>query len=153
MKNPRWSGELIRGLEADKARIKYGCAKALRIVSEERPELLYPHFGVFVRLLGHKNKILQWEAAFVLSQLAQIDADDQFAAIFEKYFFSHLRPGDDHSRECYPGWRLNCPGQTTSGRPDRCGGGEGGAGSLSDSRVPQRRVDRRLERIRHSAGN
>jgi hypothetical protein len=86
MKNPRWSGELIRGLGADQARIKYGCAKALRIVSEERPELLYPQFDFFVRLLGHKNKILQWEAAFLLSQLARVDADDKFAAIFKKYF-------------------------------------------------------------------
>jgi hypothetical protein len=51
MKNPRWSEELTRGLEADKARIKYGCAKALRIVSQERPELLYPHFGGVRRIM------------------------------------------------------------------------------------------------------
>jgi hypothetical protein len=88
MENPRWSGELIRGLGAEQARIKYGCAKALRIVSEERPELLYPHFDYFVRLLDHKNKILQWEAAFLLSQLARVDADDKFAAIFKVHLES-----------------------------------------------------------------
>ncbi|MGO9202994.1 MAG: hypothetical protein ACLQM8_20950 [Limisphaerales bacterium] len=92
MKNPRWSEELTRGLEADKARIKYGCAKALRIVSQERPELLYPHFDFFVRLLDNENKILQWEAAFVLSQLARVDSDDRFAAIFDKYFSPIIGP-------------------------------------------------------------
>src|SRR5262249_1465676 len=75
-----------KGLEAPKPRIKYGCAKALRLISEERPDVLYPHFGFFAGLLDHQNKILQWDAAFVLSQLARADAQDQFAAILEKYF-------------------------------------------------------------------
>ena len=86
MKNRHWLEELLRGLDADNARIKYGCAKALRLVSEERPELLYPRFDFFVGLLDNENKILQWEAAFVLSQLARVDHDGKFAAIFDKYF-------------------------------------------------------------------
>ena len=86
MQNPRWSKELTKGLAADKARVKYGCAKALRIVSEKRPELLYSQFDFFARLLDHENRILQWEAAFVLSQLARVDRDDKFSAIFDKYF-------------------------------------------------------------------
>lgn len=86
MKNHHWLEELLRGLDADKAPIKYGCAKALRILSEQHPELLYPRFDLFVGLLDHKNKILQWEAAFVVSQLARVDSDGKFAAIFDKYF-------------------------------------------------------------------
>lgn len=78
--------DITRGLEADKPRVKYGCAKALRLISEQRPDVLYPHFGFFARLLDHENKILQWDAAFVLSQLARADAQDEFTAIFEKYF-------------------------------------------------------------------
>jgi hypothetical protein len=86
MKNARWLAALTQGLEADTARVKFGCAKALRIISEERPGLLYPQFGFFVRLLDHPNKILQWEAAFVLAHLARVDTDDRFRAIFKKYF-------------------------------------------------------------------
>ena len=86
MKNRHRLEELLRGLDPDNARIKYGCAKALRLVSEERPELLYPRFDFFVGLLDNENKILQWEAAFVLSQLAHVDSDGRFAAIFDKYF-------------------------------------------------------------------
>ena len=86
IRNPRLVPDIIKGLKADKARIKYGCAKALRSISEVRPDLLYPHFDFFVRLLDHENKIFQWDAAFVLSQLARVDDDDKFAAVFDRYF-------------------------------------------------------------------
>ena len=78
--------EIAEGLKAEKPRVKYGCAKALCILSEQRPDLLYPHFNFFVRLLDHENKIMQWDAAFVLSQLARVDDDDKFAAIVARYF-------------------------------------------------------------------
>jgi hypothetical protein len=86
MENPRLLSGIIEGLNAEAARVKFGCAKALRILSEQRPDLLYPQFDFFVRLLGHKNKIFQWDGAFVLSQLARLDAEDKFAAVFDKYF-------------------------------------------------------------------
>ena len=83
--NPALLPDITKGLQAPKPRVKYGCAKALRLISEQRPDVLYPHFGFFAGLLDHENKILQWDAAFVLSQLARVDARDQFAAILEKY--------------------------------------------------------------------
>ncbi len=86
MTNPPFLANLIGGLEAKEARFKYGCAKALRLLSEQRPELLYPHFDFFARLLAHQNKLLQWEAAFVLSQLARVDTGDKFAGVFTTYF-------------------------------------------------------------------
>ena len=86
IQNPRLLLGIIEGLEADKARIKYGCAKTLRLISEQRPGRLYPQWDFFVRLLDHENKILQWDAAYVLSQLARVDRGDKFAGIFKKYF-------------------------------------------------------------------
>ena len=84
--DPAWLEAIITGLGAETARIRYGCAKALRVVSEDRPDLLYPRFDFFVSLLDGDNKILQWEALFVLSHLARVDIKDRFAAIFTKYF-------------------------------------------------------------------
>jgi hypothetical protein len=78
--------QLIQGLNSDCARYKYGCAKALRRLSEKRPELLYPHFEFFVQLLDHPNKILQWQGAFVLAGLTQVDVKNKFEPIFAKYF-------------------------------------------------------------------
>ena len=86
IRNPHLFPEIAGGLKADKPRVNYGCAKALRLISEQRPDLLYPHFDFFVRLLDHENKILQWDATFILSHLARVDDDDRFAAIFARYF-------------------------------------------------------------------
>ena len=83
---PALVAEIIQGLQADAARVKYGCAKVLRLVSERAPELLYPHFDLFVRMLDHENKILQWEAIFVLSHLVRVDTKDRFETIFRNYF-------------------------------------------------------------------
>ncbi len=85
-KRPGLLAQVLEGLNAQTARTRFGCAKALRILSEQKPELLYPHYEFFVRLLDHPNKILQWEAAHVLSQLARADEEDKFAEIFERYF-------------------------------------------------------------------
>jgi len=41
IKKPELLSEIFQGLSADKARIKYGCAKVLRIISEKEPEVLY----------------------------------------------------------------------------------------------------------------
>ncbi len=90
--NPQLFSEIAEGLKAEKPRVKYGCAKALRLISEQRPDLLYPHFDLFVRLLDHENKILQWDAAFVLSHLARVDVDDKFAAILDRYFSPIVGP-------------------------------------------------------------
>jgi hypothetical protein len=86
IRKPRLLPAIIEGLQADKARVKYGCAKALRLISEQRPDRLYPFFDRFVPLLDHKNRILQWEGLFVLSQLARADDDDKFSAVFDSYF-------------------------------------------------------------------
>ena len=86
IRQPRLFPAIIEGLQANKARVKYGCAKALRFISEQRPERLYPLFDSFVHLLDHENRILQWQAIFVLSQLARADADSKIDEMFDKYF-------------------------------------------------------------------
>lgn len=77
---------LIAGLEAEDPRAKYRCARELRDLSEKFPEQLYPHFDFVAALLDHENKILQWNAAIVLSHLASVDSKHKFDGLFEKYF-------------------------------------------------------------------
>ena len=86
MQAPELIEAILAGLQSQEARMRFGCAKALRLISEERPELVYPHFDFFVRLLDHPNKILQWEASLILSNLARVDTQEKFTSIFEKYF-------------------------------------------------------------------
>ena len=86
IKNPELLSQIIDGLGAEKARVKYGCAKILRIISDEAPELLYPRFAFFVDMLDSDNNILKWEAIYVIANLSAVDTEDQIEAIFDRYF-------------------------------------------------------------------
>lgn len=82
----------LAGLKSETARTRFACAKALELVSEQRPGLLYPYFDFFVSLLSNENKIFQWEAAKILAQLTRVDAQNKFSAIFERYFAAITGP-------------------------------------------------------------
>jgi len=77
---------LLERLQSKSGRIKHGAGKILRDLADRRPELLTPHVETFIGLLDHSNKLLQWEAIFVLSRWARVDAQDRFAALFARYF-------------------------------------------------------------------
>jgi len=78
--------DVYDGLGAKEARVKYGCAKLLRIISDAHPELLYPRFDFFARLLDSDNKIMQWQAIYVIANLARVDSRNKFGKIFTGYF-------------------------------------------------------------------
>jgi hypothetical protein len=86
IKKPELLSGIIDGLGADKARVKYGCAKVLRIISDKAPGLLYPRIDHFIDLLDNDNNILKWEAIYVIANLAAVDTEGRFEAIFERYF-------------------------------------------------------------------
>ena len=77
--------EIIEGLNAKKARTKYGCARILRLLSEKKPEILYPRFDFFVGLLDSENTFLKWDAIHILGNLATDDSEGKFEKILDKY--------------------------------------------------------------------
>ncbi|NWG12379.1 MAG: hypothetical protein HXY20_02455 [Acidobacteria bacterium] len=89
---PQSLPQILEGLHSKDPRVKYGCAKLLRILSEKRPELLYPMFDSFVGLLDGKNKILQWDAAFILAELAGVDTERRLQSIVDRYLASISGP-------------------------------------------------------------
>jgi len=84
--NPELLPILFEGLNADKASIKYGCEKTLRLISEREPQLLYPNFNLFVRLLDSENNFLKWGSIIIIANLATVDSENKFEKIFDKYF-------------------------------------------------------------------
>jgi hypothetical protein len=76
---------VIAGVGSDKARVKFGAGKVLRVLSEQAPELVYPHFDFFVRLLAHENSILKWNATLVLGNLAVVDRERKLDRILDAY--------------------------------------------------------------------
>ncbi|MBN2015294.1 hypothetical protein JW766_00485 [Candidatus Dojkabacteria bacterium] len=77
--------EVMEGVTFNKARVKFGCAKILRIISDKNPKLLYPHWNFFVDLLDSENKILKWNAIYIIANLSSVDNDNRFEKIFKKY--------------------------------------------------------------------
>ncbi|MCL5428963.1 MAG: hypothetical protein M1347_04050 [Chloroflexi bacterium] len=77
---------LVDGLDEVKADVKYGCGKALRIVVDQEPALLYPYFDIFANMLEHRNKIMRWEAIYLIAGLASVDEEDKITAIWRDYF-------------------------------------------------------------------
>jgi hypothetical protein len=51
---------LAEALQSEKSSRKYAYEKALRFISERRPELLYPYFDIFCDLLDSDNSFLKW---------------------------------------------------------------------------------------------
>ncbi len=86
IRNPALLNQVFQGLDADAAAVRFGCAKALCLVAEAEPGVLYPAFDSFVALLQHPNKIFPWQAARILSHLARVDTAGRFAAVFKTYF-------------------------------------------------------------------
>lgn len=84
--SPEYIPPLVEGLHHEKGRIKFGCEKVLRLISERQPGLIYPYFDTFVQLLDFDNRILKWGAIIILSNLAPVDTHGKFEYIFEKYY-------------------------------------------------------------------
>jgi hypothetical protein len=84
--NPNVLPLLLNGASSPKAAIRYGCAKILTQLSEEYPERLYPHMDFFINLLNSKYRILTWNAMAIIANLARVDKDRRFDAIFNRYY-------------------------------------------------------------------
>jgi len=78
--------EVVKGVSSPKATIRYGCAKVLMDLSEKHPEKLYPYMDFFTSLLDSKYRILTWNAMAIIANLARVDKDQKFDAIFDKYY-------------------------------------------------------------------
>jgi hypothetical protein len=84
-RRPELLEAVIAGLGSDKAPTKFGAAKALMILSEQAPELLYPHFDFLARLLKHQNSIFRWNATLVLGNLAVVDREKKLERMLDAY--------------------------------------------------------------------
>lgn len=75
--------EIIR---TDRGAVKYHAEKIIRICSESNPKLVYPYFDEIASLLGSSNNFLKWGAIITLSNLATVDDERRFEAIYDQYF-------------------------------------------------------------------
>ena len=76
----------LKGISSPKAHVRYPCAKTLTMLSEDKPEWLYPYFDFFVDLLNSEKRILKWNAINTLANLSKVDAENKVDAIFHQLF-------------------------------------------------------------------
>lgn len=84
--NPDVIKEIILQIKTEKSSLKFSYEKILRLVSEKSPDLIYPYFDDFVRLLNSENNFIKWGAVFTIANLTSVDYENKFEKIFKKYY-------------------------------------------------------------------
>jgi hypothetical protein len=72
---------ILEGLRSPTARVKYGSAKSLRLLSEQSPGRLYSHFDLFFGLFEGDSTFLRWGATRILGNLATVDREGKLHEI------------------------------------------------------------------------
>lgn len=76
---------LIESTGSDQVRRKFGAIKALWMVSERAPHLVYPHLERIERLLDSDNAILRWQATRIIANLAAVDHQERIEEMLDRY--------------------------------------------------------------------
>jgi HEAT repeat protein len=86
LEHPQVLSELINGLSDRQERVGYNCLRALLLVGEEHPELLYPHWDLFVELLRSENTYFKLRGANLIATSVAADTEERFEDIFDQYY-------------------------------------------------------------------
>ncbi|HEY3355033.1 MAG TPA: hypothetical protein VGQ83_17400 [Polyangia bacterium] len=68
-----YARDIVAGLTGGSRKVQNGCAELASLLSEQRPELLYPHLALFVANLTAKEPVLRWEAVCTIGNLVATD--------------------------------------------------------------------------------
>lgn len=72
--------------ERKKDAIRNNSHKALMRLAEDAPQMLFPRWDTFVRMLGSDNKFSVACAVHLIAALAEVDEEGRFEAIFDTYY-------------------------------------------------------------------
>jgi len=81
---PERVAELVSQLESGVVRTRYGAAKALKQLSEQSPEMVYPFAGVFLSLLEGEKTVLRWCSAQIIGNLARVDGEGMIEGALDR---------------------------------------------------------------------
>ncbi len=76
---------VLDGVNSPITRVRFNSANVLRAISEKKPEILYPHFDFFERLLESENTIFKWNAIDIIANLAAVDVGNKLDRVFKKF--------------------------------------------------------------------
>ena len=76
--------DIVEGLSSNERRVQSGCAEIASRLSEEKPEILYPHVDVFLENLNARPPVLRWEAVCTLGNLIRVDKEHKIPQEIDK---------------------------------------------------------------------
>ena len=93
LKDKKVLSGMLEGLLSEKktkkdhcGEVKYNCLKALWILGEDNPEVLYPEWDFFVKLFDNNNAYLRFLAVHVIANLTEVDTKNKFEKTFNGYY-------------------------------------------------------------------
>ena len=78
--------QYIDGLLSKNETYRYNCFKVLNIVSEKKPDLLYPHWDFFEDHLKSNNSYHKISAVIIIANLTSVDGEGKFEKIFDEFY-------------------------------------------------------------------
>lgn len=86
LKNNSAISELLEGIQSSQDQIRYNSFKVVLPISENHPELLYPYWALFEKMLTSNNSYLKLIAVQIIANLTKIDTEKRFEILFDRYF-------------------------------------------------------------------
>ena len=69
--------DVLNAFNSDNPKLRYGSSKTILLLSEQKPELLYPFFPFFIKLLSSENIIIKCTAIDIICNLSYVDIDNK----------------------------------------------------------------------------
>jgi len=98
-KDPSFLFRLVEGLSGRQERVGYNCLRALLLLAEENPLLLYPHWDIFAGLLRSENTYFKLRGANLIAAIISVDTENRFERVFDEYY--DLLDGKSVIAACY----------------------------------------------------
>ena len=86
IENPDLIYQYLDGLVSKNETYRYNCFKVLYIISENKPDLLYPHWNFFVNHLRSDNNYHKMSAVLIIANLTSVDTENRFEDVFDEFF-------------------------------------------------------------------
>jgi len=84
--NPDCINQYLDGLLSKNETYRYNCFKVLNLVSDKKPNLLYPHWNFFTNHLRSENNYHKMSAVLIIANLTSVDTENRFENVFDEFY-------------------------------------------------------------------
>ena len=77
---------LYEGILSKTDTVRENSFKALLLISETHPEVLYPHWDYFANLLDSTNSYTVYIGMYIIAHLVKVDTENLFDKVFDRYY-------------------------------------------------------------------